>query len=110
MGKHQHQVQHRERRDESRARELADLKKENLQLKRQVARLSKHLNKVLDAQAEKEESATQEHQEQRVKAAPKKVDFTCPSCESINVKKLPLRTGVLVACKDCGWRAKEESK
>lgn len=95
MSKRQ-QTQNRERREEAKGKELAETKKENQQLRRQIARLTKQLSRITDiSQSEDHEvSVKKEHK-------PK-----CPDCESTNIKTIKLHTGQLTACKDCGWRKK----
>lgn len=97
MGKN-HQIQHKERREESR-KELAELKKENQQLKRQVARLTKQLTKAIDIQEEKEDKAVSETVE--------KVGIKCFECKSANIKELHVGPVSLWICKDCGWRKRK---
>jgi len=98
MGNKNHQIQHKERREESR-RELAELKKENMQLKRQVARLTKQLAKIVDVQEEKEEKALIE--------TVKDVGIKCFECKSPNIKELKVAHIELWVCKDCGWRKRK---
>lgn len=96
-----HQVQHKERREEAKGKELADIKRENSQLKRQVARLTKQLTRALDTQSnDTDDKNVREHVESQRKAA------KCEQCPSLNLKSVKIPGGTLVVCKDCGWRKK----
>lgn len=94
-----HQVQHKDRREERKNKELIDVKRENNQLKRQIARLTKQLSKALDANGEPVEESPAPAV---VVARPK-----CEACQSLNIKSVKMPTSTLVVCKSCGWRKKE---
>jgi hypothetical protein len=89
--------QHKDRKEDAKGKELVELKKENNQLKRQLARTSKQLNKQLHNVFEKEVEAEKEIESRLPK---------CQDCRSNNVKTLQLPTTALLVCKDCGWRIK----
>lgn len=99
-----HQVQHRDRREEAKGKELSNLKRENNHLKRQVARLTKQLTKTIDAQGEIEEANAVIVE---LRPEPESGVMKCESCKSVNVKTLRMPHGVLVVCKDCHWRKKQ---
>lgn len=98
-----HQVQHKDRREEAKGKELSSVKKENTQLKRQVARLTKQLTRALDTSPSEEVDDTnvREHTEGQ-RNQPK-----CEACPSRNLKSVKIPNGTLVVCKDCGWRKKQ---
>jgi uncharacterized FlaG/YvyC family protein len=94
-----HQVQHKDRREEAKGKELADIKRENQQLKRQVARLNKQIIKVLDAQGELDIN------DPLTEVVVKRLE--CDACEGKNLKSVKMPTGLLIVCLDCGKRKKE---
>lgn len=101
MSKKLHQVQHKDRREDAKGKELATIKKENSQLKRTVSRLTKQLTKTLDVVGAKEESAQPQDTHVVDTGVPK-----CGACSSHNLRSMKLPTGTLTVCKECGWRQK----
>lgn len=104
MGAKRYQAQNKERREEAKGKELSALKKENMQLRRQVARLTKQLNKTIELHTEKEETAQSESVVKIPDLLPK-----CEECASKTIKVVQLPTGVLKACRNCGWRKKYDN-
>jgi hypothetical protein len=96
-----HSIQHKAT-EESKTKLIAELKKENHQLQRKVAKLQKYLQKALDSSAfVKEEEVTDEPQ------TPVNTNG-CPNCGSSLVSSLKLPSGATIrACKNCTWRNKE---
>lgn len=94
-----HQGQHKDRREDAKGKELSDSKRENQQLKRQIARLQKNLVKALDIQGEKvEPNDTHEVPAKGVE---------CEGCQSKNLKSVRMPHGLLTVCLDCGKRKKQ---
>lgn len=89
-------IQHREKRDTSN-RERAELKKENQQLRRQVARLRK---KIIEAEEIREVASDEEE----VVAPLKPI---CPRCASTDLGEIKTPNGkTVVSCRSCrGWRS-----
>ena len=97
-------MQHKDRREDAKGKELATVKKENNQLKRTVARLTKQLSKTIDVIGAKEEAAqpiSHEPQHEIDTGIPK-----CGACGSVNLRSMKLPTGQLTVCKACDWRQK----
>lgn len=96
-------AQHRpdkESKDVSR-KEYAQLKSENHRLRREVARLSKYLEKLralVDQELEFDEESTEETPVIEVKVA------QCPSCSSTKLKVLNLIGRDFTVCEDCKFR------
>lgn len=102
MSKKQHQTQNKERREEAKGKELAETRKENQQLRRQVARLTKQIAKSVPPEPlEPDDANVREHTESQRNA------YKCGSCGSPNLKSVKMPTGTLTVCKDCQWRKKE---
>lgn len=76
-------------------KELAETKRENHRLKRQVSKLQKYVHKLLD-QGPASVTPDDAH-------APLDNSLDCPSCQS-PVKTVNLGFRSLRACKACGWR------
>jgi hypothetical protein len=104
LGAKRFQAQNKERREEAKGKELSALKKENGQLRRQVARLTKQLTKTIELHIGKEDIA----QAETVVKIPD-TSIKCEECSSKNIKVVQLPTGNLRACKQCGWRKKYDS-
>lgn len=99
MGKQQ--PQHRLESEEKRRNKLlAELKRENHNLRRKVSRLQKRLNQM------PEES---EHEDEVETLAPEKAVARprCPVCSSEDLSAVFIPTGKLVCCNNCGNRQKE---
>lgn len=90
--------QSKERRENAKGKELADLKKENNQLKRQVSRLTKQITRTLSTEADKEEPEV---------ASKEEAKLTCKSCGHSPVKKVSFGSFSLLVCTACNWRTKE---
>lgn len=93
-------TQHKPQRDEGRAKELAELKKENRVLRKALARSRKQILKLMEIHAGQEEG--QEH------VAPKPSKRGCEACGSSTLAAVVLPTGTLIACKSCGHRKVEK--
>lgn len=95
MAKH-HQTQHRPQRDEQRGRELADLKKINNQLQRQVLRLRKELARI--------DLTDDESDPMMILPDVPNVEL-CIKCET-PMKELTLGPSVWIVCPTCQNRRK----
>lgn len=94
--------QHKERREETKGKEISAIKKENSSLRRQVARLTKQLSKMSHLVEESEE---RENVAKQQKISPEKQK--CDKCGSVDLGTLKLPSGtVFVSCKTCGTRKK----
>ncbi len=93
-------VGHKPKRDERNNKELSDLRRENAQLRREVARLSKLLDKQIHIIADREESALADH----AKTMPQVKIQTCETCQSPEIKEVKMPTGRLVVCQGCGLK------
>lgn len=94
-------IQHRVQRDTSR-KELAELRKENNQLKRQVARLTKLLAKAHELQGfvpDEEE----EDQVETTKKASLPDENECPDCGR-TLTSIRLFNKTILGCKECKYR------
>jgi formylmethanofuran dehydrogenase subunit E len=90
------QVQHKPS-DKENNKELAEVKRENQQLKRKIAKLQKQLQKLMDLSLEVavEEPIKIENVENP--------DISkCQSCGSVSLRTVSLPNGTLNVCKDCG--------
>ena len=92
-------TQHRAVR-ETKAKEIATLKQENKALRKQLTRMRRQLQKIMETHQVAVEAAQEEASPPPVKTG------GCEKCNSYNVAQVALPTGVLVACKDCGHRRK----
>jgi len=94
------QQQHRETRETRKQNQLlAELKKENQQLRRKIARVQKQLQKAVEIRAQTEPDS--ETEEVRALQSP-----DCPVCRAENLTHVQLPFGVLICCKKCGFRKK----
>jgi formylmethanofuran dehydrogenase subunit E len=86
---------HRTKADRQKAREMFNLKSENQQLKRQVARLQREVEKWSNIEPVEGEE---------VEAAPKKKKNGCQNCGETTFKELQIPNGsilkICMACKD----------
>jgi hypothetical protein len=92
-------TQHKEKRDARKSKEMANLKRENKTLKRQLAKVRTRLLKLMEFQA-----ATSRDEEERVEPVP---GLVCPQCGSGGMSRVEIPSGVLECCKDqkgCGYR------
>lgn len=87
------------REDRQRGQEMAELKRQNRILRRQVARLTKDNEKLL-AMPEPEVEPVPDSMH-----VPPLFDH-CEACQSMKVKDVRLPTGTLRTCLDCGVRKK----
>jgi len=83
------------------SRELAETKRENHKLKRQLAKMQKRLVKAIETEA----SPEVDDEVTALEQAPKQdtTGVACPSCDG-PVTVIKLGTKALKACKNCGWR------
>jgi len=94
--------QHKPKRDTKKAKELADIRRENNLLKRKLARAERNAEKVLYTQPENTDFTPMDEQPQPDSKP------GCAACNSVNTKTLVLPTGtVFTACADCGHRIRE---
>lgn len=84
--------------DKISGKELAELKRENGQLKRKVAKLQKQLQKALEGLFKDLDEPTD------VVAKEIKKELGCPSCGAAGLKRLTTPTGAIVSCPGCHWR------
>lgn len=85
-------VQHKETREDRRSKEYSDLKKENRQLRRQVASLRKELNKPVMADPDDDQGVFKLEES----------TLKCIKCQSSLLTSMTLPTGsVLRVCKEC---------
>lgn len=91
---------HRPKRDKQRARELAELKKENTKLQRAVKRLEKEINKRVEVEGDAAEEGLEES------LADTEVVETCKACNTGILQTLILANKVFSVCPECKWRAK----
>ena len=107
MGKNSNRVvQHKPQR-ESEARERADLKREIKALKKQVTRLRRQNQKIVETHTVAEVEAGESTESVAVQeGAP--VGGGCANCGGFNMVRMVLPGGaVLIGCKDCKHRRKE---
>lgn len=99
MPKH-HSTQHREQTEEKKKNKLlAETKRENHQLKRQISRLQKTIQKILD-------QTGVEHEETKG-IGPFFETLACPDCQQPNLTTIQLPFGNMIVCKGCGYRSKK---
>jgi len=91
-------TQHREQKEEKKRNKLlAETKRENHQLKRQISRLQKAIQKILDKTEVAED----------LEGFPKRPDpLECPDCKQTSVSVIRLPFGNMLVCKECGYRGK----
>lgn len=90
---------------ETKAKEIAALKQENKALRKQLTRMRRQLQKIMETH----QIAVDSSQEEPVEALVKEGAASgCEKCSSQNVAQIQLPTGTLIACKDCGHRRKAE--
>lgn len=89
--------QRKPEKERSKNKEIAELKRENQLLKRQLSRLRKQVTQLLDAQGEMELEASPLAKSNEVKTV-------CESCGGGNVVAVDLPVGRYVVCKDCKTR------
>jgi formamidopyrimidine-DNA glycosylase len=95
----QQATQHRPKREDQRAKEVSDLKRENHELKRAVKRLQKEVTKRVSVEEDVAEQGLQEQAEMVVNK------HGCPDCGT-TVRELVLAGKQFHICPDCKWRAK----
>jgi len=87
-------VQHRPKREEAVHREMADTKRENNHLRRQVARLSRELEKRNEETSEAPLARREARRDDRPVNSK-----SC--CAKMSLKKVILPVGTLVVCRNC---------
>lgn len=97
-------TQNKPQREEQKAKELSDLKRQNQQLKRQISRLRKQISRLievhgLDIKVEDEEPV--EVVEEKVEEA-----GGCEKCGG-EIKELELAGKKFIVCTVCNWRKKQ---
>ena len=98
--KRQHQQQHKEESEEKKkVRALAELKRENQRLRKQLSRTEKHLTKALKEEVLQDEEAAPE-----APRVPERSADSCPECASVDIVNVTTPVGTLKGCKECGWR------
>jgi hypothetical protein len=97
-------VQHKVKREEAKAQVVANLKRENHQLKRAVKRLEKDLNKRVAVEEEVAEQGLQE--EAMEKGVTAKRDDLCQKCGDDSLHLVTLLNRTYAICAGCGWRGK----
>ena len=95
---------HRAKREESKTKELTDLKRENHQLKRAVKRLEREFTKRTQIEEDLAEQGLQEQGEE-VQAKAKK-DGSCQKCGCDALSVFSLQNRIYAVCKECGWRGR----
>lgn len=100
--------QHRPEREERRNKELADLKRENHRLEKQVARLRKQLEKTVTESQDAEHVAQQEEAVQIQQAFTPLPVRVCP-CGSTVEARLKMSTKTYIFCGMCKKRLGEET-
>jgi len=98
-------TQHKVKRDEARAQESTNLKRENTKLKRTVKRLEKEVTKRLHIASAVEEDALDETG--GVLCRETLNLGICPTCRSDCVRQIILLGRSYRVCKDCGWRKRD---
>ena len=98
-------TQHRPSR-ETEAREKADLKRENRALRKQLTRLRRQIQKLVETHGSVEQMAAEAVETIAVKEGGSP-NGGCDKCGSMNIAKVVIPSGLLIACKDCGHRKKE---
>ena len=94
---------------ESEAKERADLKRENRALRKQLTRLRRQIQRIVETHQIAEQEAVPESA--AVQEGAPKNGTACPSCGSYNLAAVKIPSGAtLKACKDCKHRYKEEKK
>ena len=86
-------VPHRPQREEAKAKEASDLKRENHKLKREVKRLEKEIRKRGDKEEEVAEEGLEEAREQIIQ--------TCKKCHTGLLKVISLAGRQYEVCVDC---------
>ena len=97
-------TQHRQPR-ETEAKEKADLKRENRALRKQLTRLRRQIQKLVENHSVMEAQAVEAAEPIAVKEGGTP-GGGCEKCGSYNVAKVTLPSGVLIGCKDCKHRKK----
>mgnify|MGYP002784370597 CR=1 FL=1 len=98
-------TQHRQQR-ETEAREKADLKRENKALRKQLTRLRRQIQKLVETHGSVEQMAAEVAEPIAVKEGGSPTGG-CEKCGSLNIARITIPSGTLVACKDCTHRKKE---
>jgi predicted RNA-binding Zn-ribbon protein involved in translation (DUF1610 family) len=93
-----HSTQHRQQSEEKeRVKKLRELRQENQSLRKQVSRLQKQVQKLVQESIPEPDGSL---------ADTTSVQRKCPECGSVKIHVLHLPMGALNVCKDCGWRGK----
>lgn len=88
----------------SKNKEIAELKRENHRIKRELARLRKQVIYLLDVRGEPD---GEESSDERTNLAGSKTSMpVCGECGSNQLATIDLPNGTLVVCKDCKHRRK----
>lgn len=98
-------TQHRPQR-ETEAREKADLKRENKALKKQLTRLRRQIQKLIETHQVAEVEAGEVVESAGAKETGNQTGG-CTKCGSHNIARVMIPSGALVACRDCKHRWKE---
>lgn len=98
-------TQHRQQR-ETEAKEKADLKRENKALRKQLTRLRRQIQKLVETHQVAEQEAVETQEAIAVKETGNPTGG-CEKCGSFNLARVTIPSGTLVACKDCKHRKKE---
>lgn len=94
---------------ESEAKEKAELKRENRALRKQLTRLRRQIQRLVETQHLAEAEVVPESA--AVQEGASKHGGGCPECGSYNLAAVRIPSGAtLKACKDCKHRYKEEKK
>lgn len=93
---------HRDKDERQKAREMADLKSENSQLRRKVARLQREIDRL---EFLKVESSDDDEIMELTEQPPKRKQGSCQSCGEMTLKELGTPTGkIVLACTSCRSR------
>lgn len=92
-----------EEKDKKANKELFELKRENMQLRRAVSRLQKQIAKILEAWGSGPTYKDEERADLQIQI-PKESSNNCPSCNQDTLKKLSIGAKKIVVCSNCRHR------
>lgn len=98
--------QHKNER-ESEAKEKAELKRENRALRKQLTRLRRQVQKLIESNQMSVSDVVPADETETVKET--RTTAGCQKCGSGNVAMVAIPSGTLVVCRDCQFRKRVEN-
>lgn len=101
MSNGSHRTQHKPQRDEAKAKELSELKKENRVLRKALARSRKQILKLMEIHTDHDDSSEKLD-------PPKPSEKLCEACGGKSLVAIKVPAGILIVCKDCKHKKVEK--